>query len=459
MIPRGPRPWEGGSDDPDPDEEAGSAEHGAFTPGPDEPAGKDDPGIRGWVPPDARLWRHPSELHAASAPGAGADGWLGFQLGGPTDLSDRRRHSLATALIATGAAAAVVAGVLLLLAAGSVGGPRTATSGSGPTPTLAEATGCCRYVPAAARSALEAMVSLQVTRGSRVDQECGVAVASGGLVATTLDAVAGARSILVVTAGGRRERAVLVATDPDSDVALLRVAGRLSTTRFADRLTTGEQSALVLAMAVMPPSRAASGGATMMWAASTVRSVGADITRGDASGMAGIEAAAPSMPTMGGEMLVQTDGRVVGILDGAASSPTVKVFLPAAFVVGVARTLATSGRVRHGWLDVVGKDSGSEVPLGTGPSATGDRDRASTTTNVARHDAAGVLVVKVEPDGAAASVLRPGDVIVSVDDAPLRSMAELRTFLYLMKPGTRVDLGILREGVPMSVAVDLSASP
>lgn len=411
--------------------------------------------MRGWVPPDARLWRHPSELHAASAPGAGADGWPGFQTGSPSDLSGRRRHSVATALIASGAAAAVVAGVLLLLAAGSVGGP----TGSGTTPTLAEATGCCRYVPAAARSALEAMVSLQVTRGSRVDQGCGVAVASGGLVATTLDAVVDARSIVAVTAGGRRERAVLVASDPNSDVAVLRVAGRLSTTRFADRITTGEQAALVLAMTVVPPSRAAGGGATMMWAASTVRSVGADITRGDASGMAGIDAAAPSMPTMAGEMLVQADGRVVGILDGAASSPTVKVFLPAAFVVGVVRSLAASGRVRHGWLDVVGKDAGPEVSLGTGPSATGDGGRASTTTNVVRHDAGGVLVVKVEVDGAAASVLRPGDVIMSVDDAPLRSMAELRTLLYLMKPGTRVDLGILREGVAMSVAVDLSASP
>ena len=41
----------------------------------------------------------------------------------------------------------------------------------------------------------------------------------------------------------------------------------------------------------------------------------------------------------------------------------------------------------------------------------------------------------------------------------MRSMAELRSRLYVMAPGTQVELGIFRDGVPMTVAVGLSASP
>ncbi len=146
----------------------------------------------------------------------------------------------------------------------------------------------------------------------------------------------------------------------------------------------------------------------MLWAGSTVRSVGTDITRGGASGMGGIDAASPSMPSMAGEVLVQGDGRVLGLLDGAATSRSMKVFLPAALVVGVARVLAASGRVRHGWLDVTGTDAVATPGGGGG-------DEGQTTTTAVSRGAGGAVIEKVEPDGAAAGVLRPGDVITSID--------------------------------------------
>jgi S1-C subfamily serine protease len=358
---------------------------------------------------------------------------------------------VATGLIAGTAAAAIAAGILLLATAGSVPGP--AGSGSGPVagPTLTEATGCCRDVPPAVRAALEAMVSLQVTTAHGVVQECGVVVGAGGLVATTLDAVAGAREVTAVTAFGRRERAVVVAGDPGSDVAVLRVGGGLRTASFATGPTDVGQRDLVLAMAMARGARSTAGGsATMLWAGSTVRSDGAGITRGGASGMDGIDAASPSMPSMAGEVLVQGDGRVLGLLDRAATSRSTKVFLPAALVVGVARILAISGRVRHGWLDVVGADEGPAADDGVG---------GQTTTTAASRSPGGAVVVKVNPDGAAAGVLRPGDVITSIDRAPLSSMADLRSRLYVTSPGERVELGVRRGRTTLSVDVDLSASP
>ena len=93
------------------------------------------------------------------------------------------------------------------------------------------------------------MVALQVSTGHGVTEGCGVAVAAGGLVATTLDAVAGARSVTALTASGRREPATVVATDRGSDIALLRVAGDPPVAQFADDTGVRATTAMVLAMA------------------------------------------------------------------------------------------------------------------------------------------------------------------------------------------------------------------
>jgi S1-C subfamily serine protease len=292
------------------------------------------------------------------------------------------------------------------------------------------------------------MVSLQVTTAHGDVQKCGIVVAGGGLVATTLDAVAGARSITAVTATGRRLRAVLVAGDPSSDVAVVRVDGRLPAARFAAPAQDTNHRGLVLAVALAGGTTASgTGAATLMWAGSSVRAYGADITGPDGSGMGGIDAAAPSMPSLAGEALVGDNGQVLGLLDGSATTRGVKVFLPATLVLGVARSLAATGRVQHGWLDVVGEDAGTPVAGG------------STTTTAALGAPGGAMVTQVEAGGAAAGVLRPGDVITSIDHAPLASMAALRSYLYVTAPGERVELGIRRGTATFTVDVALSASP
>jgi len=433
--------------------------------------GPDDTQLKGWLPPDDRMWRHPSELSAVpadtwgsagrgggTAPAHPAAGPAAPQAVGPP--GHRGRHA-ATAFVGAGAVAAVLVGILLLVNA-DIGPSATRVATDSVThSTLTEMTGCCRFVPAVAKGAARAMVSLRVVTEHGVTQDCGVAVAAGGLVATTQDAVADARSITALTAGGRREPARVIATDRSSDIALVRVDFDLPVARFAGDTSVGAgHRAIVMAMT----ERSGHGKSTAtMWTDGTIRSVGDAVTHGAATGMAGIQATAQTMPAMAGEVLLQPDGRVLGILDSTGSPPRDRakmVFLPAQLVVGVAHSLAASGRVDHGWLDVEGRNSPARSdPTTLRSTARGSGSPVSTTTAVIGPTPRGALIVKVDPDGASANILWPGDIVMGVDGQKVRSMAELRSRLYVLPPGTRVELRVFRGGSTTTVAVDLAASP
>ncbi len=85
----------------------------------------------------------------------------------------------------------------------------------------------------------------------------------------------------------------------------------------------------------------------------------------------------------------------------------------------MADDLRSGTDVAHGWLGVAGTNQ-------TGGT--------------------GAKVEAVDGAGPAASHLAPGEVIVSIDNQPVRTMAELRARLYVLAPGTSVALSVL--GVP-----------
>jgi len=415
VTPKGPNPPGGGPDN----EGAGDHEQRE---GQDESAHSD--AQKGWLPPEDRLWLHPSELPSGvHAPRTGAPV---SQV--PTKPRARRPRDFTTTIGVMGAVAAVAVGVFFLVETGMTSSPTAPLDSTVASFTLSE--GCCTPVPAAARAADDAMVALSIKASHDTTQGCGVAVMGGGLIATLADAVRGATSIMATASDGEQEPATVVAVDHHSDIALLRVSSDLPTARFANDMTE-RPDATVVVMA-MAPQRHSKKPATA-WAKTTVRSVGEAVTTGDASGMAGLDAATVKVPAVPGEILVAPNGAVVGLLDATADAgaPGAEVFLPSDVVVGVSVQLAATGQVRHGWLDIAGHDA----------SATG------------------ALVASVEPHGASVHALRPGDVIVGVDGDPVRSMAELRSRLYVLAPGTSVQLNVTHGGSTGSVDVTLSSSP
>lgn len=329
---------------------------------------------------------------------------------------------------------AILVGSLLLV---NTGRSHTTVTLATVAPVTTAVTQCCQLPASLARSAEESVVSIKPAGGKRTSAAddrtpaCGVVVGDG-LVATTAGALGGARRVQVTAATGRSFTGTVVATDRESGVALLRLATALPT---APATSAGMPSVGSGTPAMVVSLTASSHGdrPLAIWSSGTVVSVGGPAPGAGATSMADITLRGPAVPTMPGEPLVDQQGRVIGILD--TSDGADRAFLPIALVEAVSNELDTTGRVRHGWLDVTdGTASGSS-------------------------DTPGALVVSVDPQGASAGVLSPGDVIVRVDGIPVTSSVELRALIYVLPPGAKVTVQALRGDRDVEAVVHLAASP
>lgn len=257
----------------------------------------------------------------------------------------------------------------------------------------------------------------------------GFVVDPNGAVVTNYHVVAGADTI-TATAAGRSFTADLVGYDRTRDIAVLQLrgAGGLPTAAIGDSsmLREGEPVvALGNARGSRGPLTNESGTITGFG-----RSISAkDELTGSFEQMTGlIEFAAPVRAGDSGGPVVDSSGRVVGVTTAA----TVNFRMGpggAGFAIPINDALATAGQIRAG----VRSDSihiGRPTLLGVGVS-TGDQDPSLR----------GIILREVIPGGPAqAAGLQNGDVLISLDGAPVDSATTLTNVLDRHYPGDVVDL-------------------
>jgi serine protease Do len=398
------------------------------TPTPDEPPEggpeDEDSASNGWIDPDDRLWRHPSEV-------AGGPGIAGATTGpGPGPLAttgDQRRNRIMLLVGAMAvAAAAVWIGILLTQ---DVPQPtKTSVSDAASDAPLTTLAGTSTPIPAAAMAAGDAMVELRATTDHGTFTLVGVAVAEGGQVATTASDLSGLRSIDMVGPDGRLLHSSVVAVDQKSDIALVNVPDDLPVPAFSDDVGLSNGSVDM----TLTTATTSSGAVTLRAASGTVTAIGQAIPSGPASGMPGITSSALGVPARAGDLLLNGSGAVLGIYYPGDTASSASTFLPTELVLGVADDLRSSGQVNQGWLGISGSDASGQ---------------------------AGVDVAQVTPGSPAAGHLQPGDVVASLNSVPIRTMADLRGRLYVLPPSTRVTLSVHQGGTNDVVGVTLSASP
>jgi len=147
-----------------------------------------------------------------------------------------------------------------------------------------------------------------------------------------------------------------------------------------------------------------------------------------------------------GGPLLNLDGQAVGMntaIIGPGGNVGIGLAIPSNMAKVIYTKLKESGKVVRGFLGVIIQDL--------------DPDMAES---FGAEDTKGVLVSDVTEDSAAEKAgLRAGDVVVELEGEPVASANELSNRVAMYKPGTKVELVIVRSGKRKTVTAKLDKRP
>jgi len=277
----------------------------------------------------------------------------------------------------------------------------------------------------------------------RVRQSLGSGVivdADSGLVLTNNHVIEGADDISVTLADGRTLVAELVGSDPDTDVALVRIAAENLVA-----LPLADSKALRVGDFVVAVGNPFGLGQTVT--SGIVSALGRNGLRG-LGYQNFIQTDASINPGNSGGALVNLRGELIGI-NSAIFSPSggnigIGFAIPASLANEVMRQLLAYGEVRRGNLGVATQDITPEL---ADVLALGAQSR-------------GALVARVETGSPAEQAgVRVGDVITQLDDQPVLDRAALHNIEGLLPVGKPIRIGVNRDGKPLRLKAVLKARP
>ncbi|MGG5839523.1 serine endoprotease DegP, partial [Huaxiibacter chinensis] len=263
--------------------------------------------------------------------------------------------------------------------------------------------------------------------------------AAKGYVVTNNHVVDNASTIKVQLSDGRKFDAKVVGKDPRSDIALIQIQDPKNLTAIkladSDALRVGDYT-----VAIGNPF-----------------GLGETVTSGivSALGRSGLNAenyenfiqtdAAINRGNSGGA-LVNLNGELIGI-NTAILAPDggnigIGFAIPSNMVKNLTAQMVQYGQVKRGELGILGTELNSELAK----AMKVDAQR-------------GAFVSQVMPNSSAAKAgIKAGDVITTLNGKPISSFAALRAEVGSMPVGSKVSLGLLRDGKPVNVSLELQQS-
>ena len=267
----------------------------------------------------------------------------------------------------------------------------------------------------------------------------GVIVSANGYILTNNHVVESADEIEVILNDSRRAPAQVIGTDPDSDLAVLKIElDRLPVMVLgnSDSLQVGDQ-----VLAIGNPF-----------------GVGQTVTSGIVSALGRnqlgintfenfIQTDAAINPGNSGGALVDINGNLLGIntaiYSRSGGSMGIGFAIPVSTAKMVLEGIVKDGQVTRGWIGVEPNELTPEL---------------AQTFGVAAQQ--GVIITGVLQNGPAALAgMKPGDVVTKIGDMPVHNVAELLSQVAALKPGTTAIFEVQRTNGKSSVQVTPDVRP
>jgi len=267
----------------------------------------------------------------------------------------------------------------------------------------------------------------------------GVIVSPEGYILTNNHVVEGAQEIEVTLSDSRRTTAKVIGTDPDTDLAVLRITlDRLPVIAMgnSDNVQVGDK-----ALAIGNPF-----------------GVGQTVTGGIISALGRnqlgintfenfIQTDAAINPGNSGGALVDVNGSLLGINTAIYSRSGGNMGIGFAIPVNTARQvlegLVRDGQVTRGWIGVEPIELNADLAETFGIKQT-----------------EGVIITGVLQNGPAFKAgLKPGDVLLAVGEKDVHNVSELLTLIAAQTPGTAVKMRIKRRDADLSLDVTPAQRP
>ena len=261
----------------------------------------------------------------------------------------------------------------------------------------------------------------------------GVIISPAGYILTNNHVIEGADEIEVILLDGRKAKAKVIGTDPETDLAILKVE--------LDKLPVivlGNSDTLQIGEPVL--------------AIGNPFGVGQTVTGGIVSALGRnklgintfenfIQTDAAINPGNSGGALVDASGALMGIntaiYSRSGGSMGIGFAIPVSTAKQVLESIVKDGQVTRGWIGVEPQELNAEL---------------METFNVKTRE--GVIITGVLQNGPAGQAgIKPGDVITAVNGKAVGNVTELLGAVAGLKPGVAAPLSVQRSGKTSEISV------
>jgi len=276
----------------------------------------------------------------------------------------------------------------------------------------------------------------------------GVIISRDGLVVTNEHVVRDASEIKVTLTDGREFPGKVLASEPENDLALLRIDGKnLPTAQLgdSDSIIVGEWAIAIgnpFGFLLEDTHPSVTVGVISAFHRSVRTGEG---TTGVYKDM--IQTDAAINPGNSGGPLVNALGEVIGIntfiISGSGGSMGIGFAIPISRVKHIVDEVAKYGRIRQIWIGIAVQEVTPLIARSIGLDGT-----------------RGVIVSVVDPGSPADKAgIKRGDVITSVNNEPIRNFESARKAIFGAEIGDRLQFGLLRQGKEKTVTVVVEEAP